>query len=199
MTHAPHPVPELPDASDSEVQAPDLDAVYRLHVDRVARWVARLVGPSAAVDDLVQDVFVRVQHLLPSFRGDAKLTTWLYRITENVVRNHRRKERLRRLLGVPVPERASAAPLEALERREASCLVYRILDRLRERDRNLIILFELEQLSGEEIAELTGTTVGAVWVGLHRARARFVKQLEALERREDLGWCRAVLSPEVER
>jgi len=181
--------------------APDLDALYRAQVDRVARWVARLVGPSPAVDDLVQDVFVRVQRLLPSFRGDAKVTTWLYRITENVVRNHRRKERLRRLLGVQADAAASAAhppPLEALERREASRLVYRILDALRERDRNLLILFELEQLSGEEIAELTGMTIGAVWVGLHRARAKFLSVFEKLERREDLDWARPLLAPEGE-
>lgn len=196
MTPALRRTPELP-AED----ALDLDALYRAHVDRVARWVARLVGPSPAVDDLVQDVFLRVQRLLPSFRGDAKVTTWLYRITENVVRNHRRKERLRRLLGVPAPDPAASAtapPLEALERREASQLVYRILDTLRERERNLIILFELEQLSGDEIAELTGMTIGAVWVGLHRARAKFLKQLETLDRRENLGWSRPVLSPEVE-
>jgi len=193
--------PVLQPAEPPEVPL-ELAALYRAHVDRVARWVARLVGPSPLVDDLVHDVFLRVQRLLPSFRGDAKVTTWLYRITENVVRNHRRKERLRRLLGVPalsVELSTTAPPLEALERHEASRLVYRILDTLRERDRNLLILFELEQLSGEEIAELTGMTCNAVWIGLHRARGKFLHQLEKLDRRENLGWARPVLSTELKR
>src|SRR5262245_13697994 len=73
----------------------DSGEVYRLHADRVARWVARLGGPAVDVEDTVQEVFVKVHRLLAQFRGDAELTTWLYRITENVTRARRRKERVR--------------------------------------------------------------------------------------------------------
>jgi RNA polymerase sigma-70 factor (ECF subfamily) len=60
-------------------------------------------------------------------------------------------------------------------------LIYRVLDGMGERSRTLIILFELEQLSGEEIAKLRGAKIGTVWVWLHRARAEFRRRLEELQ------------------
>src|SRR2546423_1814126 len=69
---------------------PPLAEVYRRHAADVARWAARLGGPLIDVDDVVQEVFVVVNRKLPHFRGDAKVTTWLFRITDHVVRNHRR-------------------------------------------------------------------------------------------------------------
>lgn len=167
-----------------------LDAVYREHAPRVARWAGRLAGPGLDVEDLVQEVFLTVQRLLPSFRGEAELTTWLYRITFNVVRHRRRRERLRRWLGGSADDVAGQVastrptPVEDLERREAEALVYRALDGLGEKYRTVIILFEIEGLSGEEIAALTGTKLATVWVWLHRARAKLLEQLEQLEKND---------------
>src|SRR4029079_18131933 len=76
----------------------DLDDAYRAHAARVARWVGHLGGPSADVDDLVHEIFLVADRRLSDFGGDAKLTTWLYRITERVVRGRRRNERIRRWL-----------------------------------------------------------------------------------------------------
>ena len=76
------------------------------------------------------------------------------------------------------PARPSApTPIEELERREASERVYRVIDTMNERYRSVLVLFELEQLSGEEIAELTGDKLENVWVLLHRARAQFRQRL----------------------
>lgn len=168
----------------------DFDAVYRAHAQAVARWAGRLGGPTVDVEDAVQEVFLIVHRLLPRFRGDARVTTWLYRITENVVRHRRRKERWRRWLGGSADEVAGdepapgAGPLEALERREAHTTLYRALDGMAEKYRNVIILFEIEELSGDEIAELTGARPATVWVWLHRARAQLLDRLEAIERAE---------------
>src|SRR5215470_9627492 len=71
-------------------------ALYRENVDAVARWVSHLVGPSADREDLVHEVFLVACRRLPDFRGESKITTWLYGITRNVVRRHRRKMRLLR-------------------------------------------------------------------------------------------------------
>jgi RNA polymerase sigma-70 factor (ECF subfamily) len=168
--------------------ARDFDGIYRAHAARVARWAARLGGPIVDVEDAVQEVFLTVHRLLPGFRGEAQVTTWLYRITANVVRHRRRKERLRRWLGGSSDEVAAQlesprpTPVEDLERRQATELVYRVLDGLAERARTLVILFELEGLSGEQIAELMGLSLSNVWVSLHRARAQFLAQLQKLER-----------------
>jgi RNA polymerase sigma-70 factor, ECF subfamily len=165
-----------------------LDTVYRSYAATVARWVHRLGGPMLDVEDCVQDVFLVVQARLPGFRGDAKLTTWLYRITHNVTRNQRRKQMLRRWLRGGLteaesnqPEPGPSAPevLEAAQRREE---LYAILDKMSDRHRTAFILFELEQLSGAEVAELMGAKLPTVWVWLHRARAEF-KQLADRRRR----------------
>lgn len=163
----------------------DLDEMYRSHAARVARWVGHLGGPTADVDDLVHEIFLVADRRLPDFRGDAKLTTWLYGITERVVRGRRRNERIRRWLGRTRRDDMQRAlsptqltPIEELERRRAVDTVYRILDRLPDKYRDVLILFELEGASGEEIAALTERKLATVWVHLHRARTRFLEEIE---------------------
>ena len=167
----------------------DLDALYREHARTVARWVAHLGGPRVDVDDLVHEIFLVVQRRLPEFRGEAKVTTWLYRITARVVSGRRRRERarlwMRRAWRGDVEQSTvpnHVTPVEELERQQARESVYRALDRLSEKYRSLLILFELEGLSGEEIAGLTGIKPATVWVRLHRARALFLEALDADER-----------------
>jgi RNA polymerase sigma-70 factor, ECF subfamily len=159
------------------------DKLYREHVEDVARWAARLGGAGIDVDDVVQEVFVAVHKQLPGFRGESTVRTWLYRITANQVGERRRRDRWRRFLRGSDKEAERMAspaltPVEALERREAAARVYRALDAMNDRYRTLVILFELEQLSGQEIAELTGMSLDSVWVTLHRARAQLKKRLE---------------------
>jgi RNA polymerase sigma-70 factor, ECF subfamily len=163
--------------------------VFRDHGHRVARWVQILGGAGFDVEDVVQEVFLIVHARLDRFRGDAKLTTWLYALTANVLRQRRRKERVRRLargLGWDVNDERSHedTPHEKLERQQAVRRVQRILDTLPEKYRTPLVLFEVEGLSGEEIAELTDTKLRTVWVRLHRARAGFLKALKESQRDE---------------
>jgi RNA polymerase sigma-70 factor (ECF subfamily) len=185
-------MPQVP-SKDAPVACPppdglDFAALYRAHAATVARWAAHLGGPRLDVEDLVHEVFVIAARRATTFRGDAKVTTWLYGITERVVRSARRRDRRRRWLGFlwrgDVVDSLSAAqptPLDHLERRQAREVLYRMLDRLGDRYRTIFVLFELEGMSGEEIAVLTGTKPATVWVRLHRARALFRAEL----RRED--------------
>jgi len=167
-----------------------LAEVYRRHARDVGRWAARLGGPATDVEDVVQEVFLAAHRKLGGFRGDASLTTWLYRITENVVRHRRRKERFRRWLGGTADETAGEvaapgpSPLEALGERQATERVYRVLNGMKEKYRTVLILFELEELSGEQVASLTGAKLATVWVWLHRARADFARRLAELDAEE---------------
>jgi RNA polymerase sigma-70 factor (ECF subfamily) len=167
----------------------ELDAIYREHSAVVSKWVRRLWGPgrggTAEVEDLLQEVFVVVQRRLGSFRGESALTTWLYAITVLVVNARRRKERWRSLLwrrAEPELQMQHEPELpgvqEDFERAEAARLVYTVLNELSERDRTLLILFELQRLSGAEIAAVLETKEANVWVGLSRARGRFKKAFE---------------------
>jgi len=166
-----------------------LAALYEAHAGLVARWARRLGGPSVDADDLVHEVFLVVQRRLHEWRGDARITSWLYRITEHAVHRQRRKQRLRRWLrglagdfAADVPD-PGPSPVEELQRVQLVRMVYRALDGLERRQRATLILFEIEGLTGDEIAALTGTKLATVWVRLHRARARFLARLREMHAR----------------
>jgi RNA polymerase sigma-70 factor, ECF subfamily len=173
----------------SRADIPDLGTIYRTHVGDVARWAERLAGPGFDLPDLVHEVFEIAQRRLPSFRGDSSLSTWLFGITEKVVRHRRRKDRLRHWLAGSASDVAKHVPEsdtnqhDQLEMKERAARVYRVLDRLPDRDRQILILFEIEGLSGEQIAALLGVKIGNVWLRVHRARERFLKLFEQVEPR----------------
>ena len=163
--------------------APDVASLYRQYAAKVGRWAARLGGPAVEVEDVVQEVFLVAKRRLASFRpeGGGSVTTWLFRTTDKIVKGMRRKQRLRRLFGGSAELESAAAesarpiPSDELESRQEIARVYRVLDRLPERLRRVLILFELEGMSTAEIAALIGARVGTVRVWLYRARASFLQ------------------------
>jgi RNA polymerase sigma-70 factor, ECF subfamily len=176
-----NPVPRSPDDSDDKAFGRD-DAAspFEAHADDVATWASRLGGPLLDVEDAVQEVFIIVHRRIGRFRPGSSLKSWLYGITANVVRQQRRKARRRRWFGRGIDLAEAAAtrvmqptPIEELERHRRTRAVYGVLDAMREGNRAILILFELEGLSGEEIAELMSVQVATVWVRLHRAREEF--------------------------
>ncbi len=167
----------------------EIGEIFTLHHQKVSVWVRRLGGPWIEVDDAVQEVFLLAHRHLHRFKGKERLIVWLYRITEFVVRDQRRATRRRRRMLSDSPSKEQLAgevasagllPPEQVSRGEGLRLVYEALDRMSERSRNLLILFEFEEFSGQEIAELKGAKVATVWVWLHRARAEFWKHMNEL-------------------
>jgi RNA polymerase sigma-70 factor (ECF subfamily) len=166
----------------------ELSAIYRDHSAEVKRWALRLGGPGLDAEDVVHEVFIVVHRRLHEFRGEARMTTWLYRITLHVVRKQAARQKLGRWLkglvgdfAGDLPD-ANLDPYESIERQQAARLVYQALDGLNHKHRAVVILFELEGHSGEEIAELMGIKLATVWVWLHRGRARFLKRLNEITR-----------------
>jgi RNA polymerase sigma-70 factor, ECF subfamily len=160
-------------------EALDISTVFRRHSRDVERWAARLGGPLVDSEDVAQEVFMVVQRRLPHFERNASVTTWLYKITQNIATSRRRRERFRRWLrGAPLDyardlPAPGPSPIDEMERREAAAEVYAALDSLGDKYRSLVILFEIEGLSGEEISVLTGIPLPTVWIRLHRGRKRF--------------------------
>ena len=158
----------------------DPEAIYRMHVRLVGRWVVRLGGPAMDVEDTVQEVFTIAYARLSSFRGDSSMATWLFGITDKVVRHRRRKERWRRWLSGSAGTTAGRLaadgpdPLRVVEQHQAARDVYRVLDRLPEGDRRILILFELEELAAYEVAALLGIKAANARLRRHRARVRFL-------------------------
>jgi len=165
--------------------------VYRLHAADIGRWAARLGGPRVDVDDVVQEVFIIINRQLPTFRGDAKLTTWLFRITERVARNHRRWWGVRRIMTALTPRHdemlvaTDPDPLQQLELQATVEAAYRVIDRLPEKYRRVLILSELEELRPDAIAALLDARVETVHVWLHRARRLFLSKLRDSDRPVD--------------
>jgi RNA polymerase sigma-70 factor (ECF subfamily) len=119
------------------------------------------------VDDLFQEVMTNVWNSLPSFRGEAKISTWLYRIAVNTALIHRRKRKPSEALVDVADQRASVH--QDLERRERLEALHRAIARLGDQDR-LIVSLLLEGLSYREIGDITGITVNYVGVKLSRIK-----------------------------
>jgi RNA polymerase sigma-70 factor (ECF subfamily) len=174
-----------------------IDAIYRAHAPAVLRWATRLLGPDGDdVQDVVHEVFMVAQRRLHTFRGDARITTWLYEITMRVALEFRRRRRrwhwfdredgsarLEWLAAFGPTPGEPIDPHAVLERRRSTAALYTILDRIDEKHRTVLIAYELEGLSGEEIAAITGTRVQNVYLRLSRARRKFMKRYEEWERR----------------
>jgi len=128
----------------------------------------------------VHEVFAIACRRLSGFRGESSLSTWLFGITDKVVRHRRRKERWWRWLSGSASQTAgqlAAAgpdPLRVVEQDQTARDVYRVLDRLPDGDRRILILFELEELAAYEVAALLGIKAANARVRRHRARARFL-------------------------
>lgn len=169
------------------------DDVYRTYAEIVARWVARLGGPGADVEDLTQEVFLVVDRRLPEFRGQSRISTWLFAIAARVTANDRRRRRRRAWWTRLVPNAgenvadAAETPVQELEKRERRAQFYAALDALGEHQRRALVLFELEEMSIAEIAALMGLRPGGVRVLLHRARRTFLKRMTERELAETLA------------
>lgn len=153
-----------------------LGLFYRQHRNAVARILTRVLGPGRGdVEDVLQETFIEVFRSISRFRGDAKVSTWLYRICVNVALQRLRKRR--RLAEVQPAESFElpdhATPQRALESREHIEAVYRILDRLAPKKRLVFILHEIEGREPKEIAGLVGAPALTVRTRLHYARKEF--------------------------
>jgi RNA polymerase sigma-70 factor (ECF subfamily) len=170
--------PELavPEATADATPDLDIDAIYPEHAPFIARVLVRLVGDGPHVDDLLQETFIVAHRKRATFDGRSAVRTWLYGIASRLAMRHRRGVgRFLRALGVlgDEPVRVVADPSEELERARAAELVRAVLDKLPFKQREVFVMYELEELDGAEIAELIGIPVNTVWTRLHHARKRF--------------------------
>lgn len=159
--------------------------LYNRHRADVARLVYRMLGGRGNLEDVIQEVFVQVHKSLKDFRGQSKLSTWLHRVTVNVVLMHRRAARSRPVfadepLGEGLVHGGEVPPDEDAERRERVRAFARLLDRLADKKRVVFVLHELEGISPTEIAKIVGAPVLTVRTRLFYAR----REIEAMLRDE---------------
>lgn len=154
--------------------------LVRAYQDRVFNLTYRMLGDRHEAEDLAQEIFVSLHGALDGFRGESRLSTWIFRVTRNHCLNRlkylTRRDRGRASELTQVPETALAAadeelsPDDAIAAKERRALVRRAMEGLDEEHRLLVVLRDIEGLSYEEIAQVTEQPEGTVKSRLHRAR-----------------------------
>jgi len=168
---------------------------------RIFNLALRFLRVPDEAEDVTQEIFVKVFRSLEGFRGDSKFSTWLYMVAANHCRNRIKYLKRRHYydgesLDAPIddddgPRRQYAAndpdPAELVSAERTRIAVRKAIDRLNDDHREAIVLCDLQGLSYEEIAEITGQAVGTVKSRIHRARSELAKMLKPLVEAEGVG------------
>lgn len=166
--------------------------LLELHRDRVFNITYRMLGNRTEAEDVAQEVFITVFKTIDSFRGESKFSTWLYRVAVNHTKNRikylaRRHDKKRDELDERSPETDNATtgsparapqPDKALASAQMEKLMQDAIAALEEDQRTVVVLRDVEDLSIEEICEITGLPDGTVKSRLHRARLVLRKKLQ---------------------
>jgi len=159
--------------------------LVRIHQHGVYTLAVRLVRDRDQASDVAQDAFVRAWRAMPEFRGDAKFSTWIHRITVNTAWTHRSRQnrvRLDSLDALPSdPEAVTLDPIRAGESASAGPQIERALMELSESIRAVVVLKDVYDWSHSEIAEYLGISVTAAKVRLHRGRKDLRSKLVGLQ------------------
>jgi RNA polymerase sigma-70 factor (ECF subfamily) len=169
---------------------------------RVSGLVLRMLGNRAEAEDLTQEVFVQVFKAIGSFRGESKLSTWIYRIAVNLCKNRSKYLRVRHASEqdeleavaerVPLGESRGAnvavieRPDEAMAGKQVEKIVQDAIQKIDPTFRECLILCDVEELSYQEIGEITGLPAGTVKSRIFRARAQ-LKEIVERELGEKIG------------
>lgn len=155
-----------------------VQALYDRYGPRVYAVVRRIAGDDESARDYAQEAWIRAIRALPTFRGDARFSTWLHRIAVNAALQAARKAEKRRRYQGPIPDDVPVAaddgdPLLE-ERLEAA------LDRLPDGMRQVLVLHDVEGYTHEEIGEAMGVTAGTSKSQLFKARAKMRELLRGV-------------------
>jgi len=173
----------------------NFEQIVRDHQEMVFRTLLRLNGNREQIEDLAQEVFLRLYRALPAFRGEALLTTYLYRIVVNVAQDEwKRRRRVERpLVSISSPvgsnddgeidwgERLAHPGLDAeqqLSEKQFQQSVERQLQHLSDVERTVLVLYHQEERSYEQIADALKMPMGTVRTHLHRGRKKLRESIQ---------------------
>jgi RNA polymerase sigma-70 factor (ECF subfamily) len=165
------------------------DAIVRAHQDRVYTLCARMLSDREDALDIAQEVFLSAYRNLPGFRGESSLSTWLLRIATNRCLNRIRQRTAQAAREVPPgepqdddapfqpPGKEEDRPERMVETRETGRILEAAIAKLDEDSRLLVLLYDVEGFTYEEVAAAAGIPLGTVKSKLHRARMALRKML----------------------
>ena len=158
--------------------------IVKNYSERLYWHVRRMVGTHEDADDLLQDIFLKIWTALPSFRGEAQLYTWVWRIATNETLNWLRREKVRAALrfqsiDAELERRILADPY--FNGTDAQRELFKALARLPEKQRQVFVMRWWDELSYDEISAITGTSVGALKASYHIAQEKLELNLSQAE------------------
>jgi len=189
----------LPDADVAALAQRGREDAFRELVRRYERpvfsLIFRMVRDSATAEDLAQDTFIKVLNHIDKYRSEFKLSSWLFKIANNVAIDHLRRRQIATISMSGSPHAATASEVEAtsfdvasddesaldeMESKELGSAIEKAIARLRPEYRSCILLRHVEDRSYEEIAATLDLPLGTVKTYIHRARQQLRESLEPL-------------------
>ena len=157
------------------------NAIVESYTERLYWHVRRFLCSHDDANDLVQDVFIKIWNALPSFKGESQMYTWIYRIATNESLNAIRKHRIRSFIEFDSPTERMIKKIDedpyfngdALQRE-----LHKAIQRLPEKQKLVFNLRYFDEMKYEDIAEITGTSVGALKASYHHAYNKIKAELE---------------------
>ncbi len=171
------------------------EQIYDQNARRILNVCYRMLGDEQSARDVAQDVWIKAYQNLAGFEGKSSLSTWLYRIAVNEILNYLKKEKRRRKRSQlfsrakhpdnteesdPFSQIASSdeSPLDQLQAKDRENIIWRLIQKLPEKQKIPLILFRYESLSYQEVADTMGISLQAVESRLHRAKLNLQELLE---------------------
>ena len=168
----------LYDSGESEKA---FNGIVNAYTERLYWHIRRFTCNHEDTNDLLQDVFVKIWAALPSFRRDAQLFTWIYRIATNEVLNHLRKQKFKAMVSLD-------SEYALLERKidedpyfngnKIQRELHKAIQRLPQKQRIVFSLRYFDEMKYEDISEITGTSIGALKASYHHAYIKIKEELE---------------------
>ena len=157
------------------------NCIVNAYTEKLYWHVRRFLCTHEDTNDLLQDIFVKIWTALPTFRGDSKLYTWIYRIATNEVLNHLRKQKFKAFISMDSVSSILEKKIDEDVHFNGNQLqreLHKAIQRLPEKQRIVFNLRYFDEMKYEEIAEITGTSVGALKASYHHAYGKVKDDLQ---------------------
>lgn len=157
------------------------EEVVRNYRERLYWHVRRFTCSHEDTDDLLQEIFIKVWAALPSFREDARLFTWIYRIATNEALNYVRRSRIKAAIQMESLERVMVSRIDDDPSFDGTALqreLHKAILRLPPKQQLVFNMRYFDDMTYEEISEVTGTSVGALKASYHFAYQKIKEELE---------------------
>ena len=148
------------------------NGIVAAYSEKLYWHIRRFLCSHEDTNDLLQDIFIKIWAALPSFRGDAQLFTWIYRIATNEVINHLRKQKVKAMLSLESESAFLERKIDEDPHFNGNAIqreLHKSIQRLPQKQRIVFSLRYFDEMKYEDIAQITGTSVGALKASYHHA------------------------------